>query len=1430
MDLDTQISRLNSIVEKIILRINIKNKSSDYFFNHLCEGIFTVTFSEIFNKPFKNINIEKSNAPAADLKSNDEKIYIQVSSTGTTDKLYKTLKTFLKQEDYKDCEKLYLFIIGEKEGLYTKAKKEVKKILDDPSNKISGFKFDVDKDIIELKELPKRLIDKFSELHGNNERKLTPESLFKIVEDLSKSINGIEYALKSITEVDKNDYLNNSCIEKPKSIKRRLIDEDNNIFSEEDLVTKDELKYTFIYGDAGLGKTHLLNKLTFELFENSKENIENKVPFIINLKNIKHNISLEKQLPSCFGKRFKSLLVFDGYDEITIKEQTLFKNQLILYLESNKNTSCIIGSRTKIKKDEITFSQKNDSTKKKYNFKTLKIDFFNESEINFFIKNKGVDNSIFSHKNFLKLKSDFKTPYYLDLITNYYNDYNNLPESKLIVMEKLFNKSLIRLTDDDNRMLALETRNFLEKITFIFYYTEVKNLKDIELAKIIEYKNEVWKVINKHNSLEFKEDYEHWEISLTNQKELDFLFFSLLKKMDSQTLFEIFQADIILPDTWYNSLLLFNDDHEINQEIRSEMTKNFPFIYIKEFQTNPNDSFFTDNLRAKVFQEIFNKYEEKDIWIDFRIFDEKSYVEFGEIDENFAFLISKLNSINFRTRNKAISLLAKFSITKERTNTLFKELKKEINETNKEHTIWESYYCFSNYESFLILEQKKELIDLSVQSENSFLKNNEYIRASIYHFITVSNLEEEYIDYMLEGLKLLKYSNKGRIEGRSKTSLMDEGYKLDNLFYKITTKDKLILVVKEITLNYKEFDDYHTQRIYDKLINTIKEIIDSESNNKDFINKLTLIFSNYDVKVDNWYYWQEMMKNFNVSSLITKILKSEKVVLKKLFSKKDVLEKSFHFTSYEIAKLITNNSYLEIFKAYDNKKIEIGKVIDLYYLIETIDSNIALKMEAEISSRGGKIKKRENIITLEDKIKKAEIENFELLFSEDNFKKSILNFFGSNNQLELPWNEIPNWYKGQLYFHQDFRLIFLRDLTRHEDGRIVEKNIVITRFKKNLDWYLINTIFQNKSRINYNFSKDQITYLSNWISTQALQLNFKDAIHDVYNNSFKLTEDCNTIYSFAKELNVKLDKKTNLDLLSFFDINNINSDYNEYYNNYFKKLIKEIDDLEAVKKRVNENLNNKVKYYSVLNNHIIFSFNYNVIENYPLIEKLLIEYLPEFQHGHFHDNPILVYYDKSKNFEFLKNNFPNEITDLFWVLINYLVDNNEHKSFVEEKLLNKIDVTQNYDEKLRITSNLLQINSKNALKEFYSILFFIKTEDLNGQFRHYDYNTSINKYENEEIGTAIKIIELTYKFKFDNFDNPKREIIAYLKRMIIKNKENYNEIKSSIEKLIDNNKGVLENIQFLEFDLNDLKETFYSNYKSNYTLKDALKIISEIEI
>ena len=225
----------------------------------------------------------------------------------------------------------------------------------------------------------------------------------------------------------------------------------------------------------------------------------------------------------------------------------------------------------------------------------------------------------------------------------------------------------------------------------------------------------------------------------------------------------------------------------------------------------------------------------------------------------------------------------------------------------------------------------------------------------------------------------------------------------------------------------------------------------------------------------------------------------------------------------------------------------------------------------------------------------------------------------------------------------------------------------------------------------------------------------------------------------------------------------------------------------------------------------------------------MTEILPELQVGHYFDNPLIVYYDKSKNFEFIKNCFPPETTDLFWIIIDYLIDNNEHTEFVEMKLKSHLEKNEDYNEKLKISNKLIKINSKNALHDFFTLIKYIKENQLGSDFRFYDFSTSISKYKNEEIDIAVKLIELTFKYKFDDFDHPRREILAYLKRMILENKNNYNVVKELMTNTIKTNKGKVENIQFLEFEINELNETFYSNYKSNYSLKDALKIISEID-
>ena len=69
---------------------------------------------------------------------------------------------------------------------------------------------------------------------------------------------------------------------------------------------------------------------------------------------------------------------------------------------------------------------------------------------------------------------------------------------------------------------------------------------------------------------------------------------------------------------------------------------------------------------------------------------------------------------------------------------------------------------------------------------------------------------------------------------------------------------------------------------------------------------------------------------------------------------------------------------------------------------------------------------------------------------------------------------------------------------------------------------------------------------------------------------------------------------------------------------------------------------------------------------------------------------------------------------------------------------------EDYNEKLKISNKLIKINSKNALHDFFTLIKYIKENQLGSDFRFYDFSTSISKYKNEEIDIAVKLIELTF--------------------------------------------------------------------------------------
>jgi len=1415
MSLEKTLDEINVIVTKLDSIIKQKNKSGDFFINSLCEDIFIPIFNNVFSCNLKNLNYSKPNATAIDLfdVSDEKKIIIQVTSTNTPRKLYDTITKYDNNLDsYGDYRELYHFILTTKSKSYNQ--REINnRLINNPR-----FDFNIHEHIIDIFSLSNLLRKSFSS-------GLKIEKLIEIKNDLEHALFGFEFKFKNLKLNDKDLFFktNYKFNEQELNLERTLINETNQKFNLNDLLQDDTIKYLFIKSDAGYGKSYLLNHTFNFLFEKSITSYEKLTPYIMNLKEFNNLRSFKDNIDvQFFEKRKKPILILDGLDEITDEEeQKDIENKLQDYLKKHENIRCLISSRNLFKKIKTEVIDDNEDN---LIFKQFYLSKLNNEQIENYLKSNKIYKEILSDPKFNFIENSLKIPFNLYNVCQYYKKYKKLSDSVIYINHKRIDED-IKKYSKKNEMLLVRTRVFLEKLSVINNLVEHKNFSKREVGKLIKYDEELYQILKKINLLLFDEIDEKIRFSNNNKYFEDILITYFLKDKKQEDILKLFlinKEEYLIPKSWYNSLSMLVSILDIESIFSRNILKNHPYIIIDSEEIG-----ISENQKNKIFQKIFTEYERKDIWIDEQKFDTKKLTNFGDTDENFNFLISKVSSDNQRTKRKAISLLRKFNAKIERAKILWPIIKLEINIKNNKHIIWESYYCLSNYKDFLTPDIQREIIDLCVKSESDFLKNNEYVRASIYDFIFACNLQDEYLDYLFEGLELLRFNSNGKAKGRDDVNFLDEIYNLEKLFLNLNQSKSIAESFKRFFDNYGKFDEYHGEIIFKYLITKSTEILSKPKGNKEFKKKLVSTISNFNDKNDNWFYWNEMIIDFNLNDFIIKIMKSEVEILINLMKNKTIFKNRFSLSSFGFSKIITEKNYQLLIECINDELINIEEAIRIYEFIHNRDKILSNRIKTEIIKKGGVIQEYENKI--HENLEEFKRENFELLFDIAEFKKNTLLFFENENPIKLSWNEIPKWYSGKLYFHNDVRLEFLKRFVSSEGiNDVISKEKTCQELEKNLEWNLVNMIFEKKSQLKYDILPNQKLYLEQWTKNQALKLDFRKAIYNVEYNSFSINQNCLTIYKYIKDLEVKLEKNTYLDLLSFVDINTVNISFDENYNGYFEKLIFEINDFDAVKKRVNENLKNKVKYASILNNHIIFSYKYNIIENYKLIEDLLTEFYPELQVGHFHNNPILVYFDKSKNFQFIKNIFPEDITDLFWVIIDYLIENNLNIEFVEEKLLLYKDKAIDFNEKLKFSSKLLKINSKNALKFFYDMLINNINESQNS-LRLYDYKSNIIEYKNEEVEIAVNLLELTYKINFNNFDNPRREITNYLKNMIIKDKGNYEKIKGLITTVIESNKGIIDNIQFLEFELNDLKETFYSNYKSNYSLKDALKIIAKIE-
>lgn len=473
MNQENKLYRISQFLSRFKEQVTILNSNGEFSINIHAENILIKVLNEIYSCNLQNVNYEEGKTyPSIDLRDKTKRIAVQVTSTSDLKKIKNTLSKFIENKLENEYDKLYIFIITQKQSKYDQSK------IDIIQNGVFNFKIS---DIIDRTDI-------YTELNSQNDL----EKINKICVLLEKQFSDNKPELKKwdlyckgLQEYDKyieNLYtyldikgfspkINNTLVKI--NLKNIYVPLKLKLESEFDVIEKDSSKTeneiiysiedalkTFdnlvVLGDPGSGKSTVLKHLAYNICTNrtSSNQFEDYVPVIIKgsefadyVSSTSKNLSefiidhFDKKYELLFSEKLENntlLVLIDGIDEINqISLRHKVVNKLNAFIAQFPKIKIIVSSRI------VGYKE----TRLNGFFNHLQVAPFKKEQIQTFVKNwylsissssdkdtnsalKKADelyNSIKENQSVLKMASN---PLLITIIALIYYKGNSLPEKR----------------------------------------------------------------------------------------------------------------------------------------------------------------------------------------------------------------------------------------------------------------------------------------------------------------------------------------------------------------------------------------------------------------------------------------------------------------------------------------------------------------------------------------------------------------------------------------------------------------------------------------------------------------------------------------------------------------------------------------------------------------------------------------------------------------------------------------------------------------------------------------------------------------------------------------------------------------------------------------------------------------------------------------
>jgi hypothetical protein len=1159
-------------------------------------------------------------------------------------------------------------------------------------------------------------------------------------------------------------------------------------------------KRLIVLGDAGSGKSTELRQLFFHLSNNDGPII----PIFQCLNKYTPETGLENFLPD-FWKEVRAdnlLIIWDGLDEIQPEHFNSVLRQLSVFSTKYPNIRIVISSRTNFydlpdKNSEGSLSGYEPYFIVDFGLAQIKTYLEEKSEISnaeAFIRN------VWDHK----LDDLVVKPFFLSVLTNAYSENKSLDLNRA----NLFKSYLIhKIKLDDNHFKGTysihskkeEIVMLLQKVALSMEIMCKNIISDDELLQIVsptEYD------ILKYCGVFKKSDDpgNSWQFEHNNIQE-----YLAAKSLSEQSFDKVVNFISVGPGipklipSWINTLTflfsLLKRDNNLFKELMTWLLTNDREAIVR-FEREKIDI----RQRIEIFKSIFEYYKKHDVWLRSNKFSDKDLARFGESDASIKFLLAELENKNSRTvKLNVVHILGYFNYEESSQKTKVKKaLIREIEENKSDSQYLHTVIYSLNYSKLITKTDVKKLVKKLREIKSR------YVRAALYSLVRRTDIQDDLIDYVIEGLSYVNSDVK--IKGREDITLFDEAWNVEECIKAIKNPTALSKVIAYMSDNSGLLYMRSEHEI-------IQKIVENSSSDPTVANKIY-----YDVL--GWLV--KLVTQFRHESI------KEVMVFFEKTGKRDVAFMDIWNREMDADKKImalsviaSQNTIQFIVDKYNNHELTRNDLQRFYFDLQWNRNEILPEFTNLLKTRTDfEIQDPLPKVDYDTIREKRNQESFDLLFFPSEIEKEILSVFEKEQTEVLDFDKLFDIRKGNNKYvdmeerYSSIAIEILRDFANN--GQSVKLATVKSWFKKieSVKWYLLSKIYRYILETKVKISEEQKKWIVNWSNKQLETVDFGNSISEKDGGSITFNHVAIYLWDFFRRFDLTFSKDIMLDMLSF--------DYFEKHNwvgiDYLVKKLNKRD----VENRIKENLKKGIKAIPILNNHVKFAVEHTLVDVYPIIRQ---EILNGKHSGYDRRTLLKIYFDNTKDIKGLKMIFLKCDFEIRWDIVEMLLKS-EETSFLKKHLTKIYAESLNEEESLKALECLIRLQDLSSVQS-YTALAKRKGKDF---LKKINQNCLSSLTSNEFLPYLMDLLKVSYdqNYEVEHFNIFNSIVIGAIQMIGLKDQKSLDNVVTQLNNFIQKNKKNTPNVKYLIHTIHKMEEQFYVNKVNVFSIDQVKAKVNSI--